>query len=224
MGTWLPMPLVSQPTEWRPLPQFRSELPPGDACSGPIDHPRSQDAMTRCDGHCQRDRHRDGQPEMGLRVDWVEPGHRQATHLGTRLQERHRSSADNGWFLKLSSPRALASMSIILCGLPAATTKPKIDCRPLRITRGADLSAARHTFQQPSGTTGAGGLGEEISIHRLPFINICGWFFPRGESRAVMESLARGYITPRCRQERQVARSDPKSARAAGADRAQKWT
>lgn len=66
-------------------------------------------------------------------------------------------AADNGWFLKINSQRALASVSIILCGLLAAITKPKIDCRPQCITSGAELPAASHTFQQPSGTAGAGG-------------------------------------------------------------------
>ncbi|KAK2525508.1 hypothetical protein Q9966_011252 [Columba livia] len=57
--------------------------------------------------------------------------------------------------------------------------------------------------------------GGGISIHWLPFINISGWFFPWGESRAVMESLVGGYITLSCREERQVALGGHESARAA---------
>lgn len=48
MRRGLPMLLVSYPNERRPLAQIRSELPLGDAWSGPTDSPHSQDATRRC--------------------------------------------------------------------------------------------------------------------------------------------------------------------------------
>lgn len=45
-------------------------------------------------------------------------------------------------------------------------TQPKIDCRPQRITSNAELPAARHSFQQPLGTAGA-GVARRRNFHSL---------------------------------------------------------
>lgn len=52
-----------------------------------------------------------------------------------------------------------------------------------------------------------------ISIHHLPFMNTDERFFHRGVSGGVMEMLPGGFITPRCRQERQVAHRSPETSK-----------